>query len=255
MTELSALIFDVDGTLAETERDAHRVAFNETFAEYNLDWHWSVELYGELLAVTGGKERMKHYLETYRPDSPRPDNLDTFIAELHQNKTARYNDLLTRNPIPLRPGIRRLLTEARQEGIRLAIATTTSMKNVTTLLEGSLEPNAVTWFDVIAAGDVVSAKKPAADIYLYALKELGLKGEQCLAIEDSHNGIRAALGAQVPTLITVSDYTRHEDFTGALLVLNHLGEPDQPVTVLAGEVDKVDYVDVALLRRLVERKI
>ena len=250
MSELKALIFDVDGTLAETERDAHRVAFNETFAKYHLDWDWSVELYGELLAVTGGKERIKFYLDRYRPDYPRPSNLDTFIAELHQQKTARYNAILVSHPIPLRPGIRRLLTEARDEGLRLAIATTTSLQNVITLLEGSLGPATTNWFEVIAAGDVVAAKKPAPDIYHYALKALGLRPTQCLAIEDSGNGIRSALGAHIPTIITINDYTRHEDFTGALLVVDHLGEPKQPVTVLAGKIDKIEYVDIAVLQHL-----
>ncbi len=250
MTKLRALIFDVDGTLAENERDAHLVAFNETFAEYNLDWHWSEEFYGELLAVTGGKERIKFYLDRYRPDYPRPNNLEAFIAEMHQKKTVRYNELLVRNPIPLRPGVRRLLEEARCEGLRLAIATTTSFENVTTLLKYSLAPEAVGWFEVIAAGNMVPAKKPAPDIYYDTLKKMGLKGEQCLAIEDSKNGIRAAMGAHIPTLITVSDYTRHEDFTGALLVVDHLGEPNQPFTVLAGEAGESRYVDIALLRRL-----
>ncbi len=251
MTKLKALIFDVDGTLAETERDAHRVAFNETFAQYHLDWYWSEELYGDLLAVTGGKERIKFYLEKYRPDYSCPTDLDAFIAELHKNKTARYNKILANNPIPLRPGIRRLLEEARREGLKLAIATTTSLENITTLLEGSLEPQAVSWFDVIAAGDIVAAKKPAPDIYHYALKELGLKPAQCLAIEDSGNGIRSALGAQIPTIITINDYTQHEDFTGALLVVDHLGEPDQPITVLSGQIDKdkVSYIDLALLQQ------
>jgi len=249
MTKLKALIFDVDGTLAETERDAHRVAFNDTFAEYGLDWVWNVELYGELLAVTGGKERMKFYLEHYRPDHPPAD--DAFIAELHKNKTARYNKMLRDRPIPPRPGVRRLVEEARREGIRLAIATTTSLENVTTLLERSLAPDAVGWFDVIAAGEMVSAKKPAPDIYNYALTKLGLPAAQCIAIEDSYNGIRSARGANVPTLITVSDYTRNEDFTGALLVLNHLGEPDQAFTVLAGNAGEASYVDVAMLRDLV----
>jgi HAD superfamily hydrolase (TIGR01509 family) len=255
MTKLNALIFDVDGTLAETERDAHRVAFNEVFAEYNLDWHWSVELYGELLAVTGGKERIKHYLNRYRPDYSRPSHLDAFIAELHQKKTALYQELLARNPIPLRPGVRRLLEEARDEGIRLAIATTTTLKNSNRLLEHSLMPEAIEWFEVIAAGDVVSAKKPAPDIYNYALKELKLKPEQCLAIEDSQNGLRSATAANLHTLITVSDYTRHQDFSNALLVVEHLGEPDLPFTVLSGNADDAHYVDIALLRYLFSLKI
>lgn len=250
MSELQALIFDVDGTLAETERDAHRVAFNETFAQYHLDWDWSVELYGELLTVTGGKERIQFYLDRYRQDYSRPSNLNAFITELHQEKTARYNAMLVNQPIPLRPGVHRLLAEARQEGLRLAIATTTSLQNVITLLEGSLGTAAVNWFEVIAAGDLVTAKKPAPDIYHYALKALKLKPTQCLAIEDSGNGIRSALGAHIPTIITVNDYTRHEDFTGALLVVDHLGEPNQPLTVLAGKVAPVQYVDIALLRRL-----
>ncbi|MDM8561213.1 HAD family hydrolase [Candidatus Parabeggiatoa sp. HSG14] len=250
MTKLSALIFDVDGTLAETERDAHRVAFNEAFAEYHLDWHWTVELYGELLTVTGGKERIKHYVNRYRPDYNRPDNFDAFVADLHQKKTALYQTLLARNPISLRPGVRRLLEEARREGIRLAIATTTTLKNANRLLEHSLMPEAVKWFEVIAAGDMVSAKKPAADIYEYVLKDLGLKPEECLAIEDSKNGLRSAMGANLRTLVTVSDYTRHEDFSEAFLVLNHLGEPDKPFTVLAGNVGDARYVDIALLRHL-----
>ncbi len=251
MTKLHALIFDVDGTLAETERDAHRGAFNDTFAEYRLNWYWSEELYGELLAITGGKERIKFYLDRYLPDYPRPDNIDQFVAELHKNKTARYNQMLVKNPIPLRPGIRRLLEEARREGIRLAIATTTSLENVTSLLEYSLAPHSTHWFDVIAAGDMVQAKKPASDIYHHALNELKLDANQCIAFEDSYNGLCAAKGAQLCTIITVNDYTRHENFKSAQLVLNHLGEPDLPFTVLAGDASGASYIDIAWLQQLV----
>jgi len=252
MAELKALIFDVDGTLAETERDAHRVAFNDTFAKYNLNWHWSVALYGELLAVTGGKERMNFYLKRDRPDysPPSDSDLDGFIAELHKSKTARYNELLAQYPIPFRPGVRRLLEEARRDGLRLAIATTTSPLNVKTLLEHSVSSDAMGWFDVIAAGDMVPAKKPAPDVYDYALKELGLTAEQCIAFEDSRNGIRSAKAANLRTIITINDYTKDEDFTGAELVLNHLGEPDNAFTVLAGDAGDARYVDISLLHRL-----
>jgi len=249
MRKLNALIFDVDGTLAETE-EAHRVAFNEIFNEYDLDWDWNVQLYGELLAVAGGKERIKFYLDSYCADLKSPDDLTAWIAKLHQQKTVRYNEIITNRPIPLRPGVRRLIEEARREKIRLAIATTTSLQNVVNLLESSLAPDAVTWFDVIAAGDMVSAKKPAPDLYQYALKELGLPAEQCIAFEDSKIGLQSAMGANIPTLITASDYTRHQDFTGALLALDNLGEPDHPFTVLAGDAGKARYVDMALLQMM-----
>ncbi len=249
MTKLKALIFDVDGTLAETERDAHLVAFNETFAAYDLDWNWSVKFYGDLLAVTGGKERMKFYVQKYRPSDPPLS--DQYIAELHKDKTARYNAMLVNNPIPLRPGVRRLIEEAHAEGIRLAISTTTSPKNVSSLLENSLTADAMSWFEVVAAGDIVEAKKPASDIYDYALKELKLKPEECLAFEDSGNGIRSSLGAKIPTIITVNDYTLDHDFTGAKLVLNNLGEPDQTFTVLAGDAGDAKYVDMAMLHKMI----
>lgn len=249
MTKLKALIFDVDGTLAETERDAHRIAFNETFAAHELGWDWSVKLYGDLLAVTGGKERMKFYAKQYHPSDP--PLTDQYIAELHKDKTARYNAMLVNNPIPLRPGVRRIIEEARAEGIRLAISTTTSPKNVSSLLENSLTADAMSWFEVVAAGDIVEAKKPASDIYDYALKELKLKPEECFAFEDSGNGIRSALGANIPTIITVNDYTAHENFTGAKLVLNNLGEPDQAFTVLAGDAGDAKYVDMAMLHKMI----
>ena len=249
---LSALIFDVDGTLADTERDGHRVAFNQAFSEAGLDWHWDVALYGELLAITGGKERMRYYLDRYRSDWPRPANLDALIAGLHAAKTRHYTALLAEGGIPLRPGIARLLAEARAAGVRLAIATTTTPENVTVLLEHSLGPASVDWFEVIAAGDVVPAKKPAPDIYHYALEKLELPAAACLAFEDSENGLRASRGAGLRTVITVNDYTRGQDFAGAALVLDQLGEPDQPFAVLASErpVNGARCFDLKMARQL-----
>ena len=247
---LQALLFDVDGTLADTERDGHRPAFNQAFAEAGLDWNWDVDLYGKLLAVTGGKERIKYYIDHFRPDYEKPANFDEMVAELHKAKTRHYSALAARGGIPMRSGVKRLLIEARAAGLRLAIATTTTPENVTVLLEHSLGAGTQDWFEVIAAGDIVPAKKPAPDIYHYALEKMGLEARDCLAFEDSETGLRASLGAHLKTLITVNDYTLDHDFTGAAVVLSDLGDPGAPNRRLAGPDLGQPFVDVAYLRTL-----
>ena len=142
---LSALLFDVDGTLADTERDGHRIAFNAAFAEHGLDWHWDVARYGELLSITGGKERIRHFVSNYLPDYVPPQDFDDLVITLHRSKTAHYARLLEQGNIPLRPGVTRLLQEARDAGLRLAIATTTTPENVTALLRCSLAEDAENW--------------------------------------------------------------------------------------------------------------
>ncbi len=236
MTGLRALLFDVDGTLADTERDGHRVAFNRAFRDAGLDWDWTPELYGELLAVTGGKERMLHYLDRFRPDFPRPRDLAGFVAGLHAAKTRHYLEMLEGGGIPLRPGVARLLRGAREAGYLLGVATTTTPDNVLTLLRSSLAPDAPDWFAVIAAGDIVPAKKPAPDIYVWALRQLRIDPAQCVAFEDSGHGVRSAAGAGIRAiLVTVNDYTRGQDFRGATLVVDDLGEPQRPSRRLAGQ--------------------
>jgi HAD superfamily hydrolase (TIGR01509 family) len=249
MGKLRALLFDVDGTLAETE-EVHRQSFNAAFEEAGLDWHWSVDLYRELLAVTGGKERILHYLDRHNPSFERPAALADFIAGLHMAKTRIYTDTVDAGLVPLRPGVRRLLEQARSTGLRMAIATTTTPANVTALLKASIAPDAESWFEVIAAGSVVPKKKPAPDIYFYAMERMGLEPEACLAFEDSENGLIAARAAGLKTLVTVSDYTRDHDFSGATLLLDHLGEPDQPFRVLGGDAGTARYVDMDLLERV-----
>jgi beta-phosphoglucomutase-like phosphatase (HAD superfamily) len=150
----------------------------------------------------------------------------------------------------MRPGVKRLLTEARAVGLRLAIATTTTPENVTVLLEHSLGSGTQEWFEVIAAGDIVPAKKPASDIYYYALEKLGLDPQACLAFEDSENGLRASLGAGLKTLITVNDYTLDHDFEGAAVVLSDLGDPGAPNRLIAGPDLGQPFVDVEYLRAL-----
>lgn len=243
---LKALLFDVDGTLADTERDGHRPAFNAAFKEFGLDWDWDVPLYGQLLAVTGGKERMKYYVERFRPDYVKPVDFDAMVAELHRAKTRHYTRMLAEGGIPLRPGVKRLLIEAREAGLILGVATTTTPENVTALLRHGLAADGPDWFDVIAAGDVVPAKKPAPDIYVWAMRQLNLRAKECLAFEDSENGIRASMGAGLRTVVTVNDYTRDHDFAGAVAVLSDLGEEGAPCNRL--DRPESGIVDLARIR-------
>lgn len=249
MPALQALIFDVDGTLAETERDGHRIAFNQAFAEAGLDWDWTPELYGELLKITGGKERIRHYLDRWQPTAPEVEDQKAWIASLHAAKNARYHELLHGGQIGLRPGVERLLLEAREAGLTLAIATTTTPENVLTLLRCTLGEESIGWFAAIGAGDVVPAKKPAPDIYTHVLKELQLEPEVCLAFEDTAAGLKSATGADLATFITQGYYSRDHDFTGAIAVLDGLGHEAEPCQVIAGP----DYLAPAVrLEALVE---
>lgn len=246
-----ALIFDVDGTLADTERDGHRVAFNQAFADEGLPWNWDVGLYGKLLEITGGKERIRHFVAHHLPGYRLPADFDALVARLHAAKTRHYTALLATGAIPLRPGVRRLLTEARDAGVRLAIATTTTPDNVTALLEHSLGHGTESWFEVIGAGDIVPAKKPAPDIYFYVLEQLGLRADDCIAFEDSANGISATRACGLRTVITVNDYTSDHDFHGATIVLDQLGDPGNPATVLAGpSLNGRQVLDLEALRTL-----
>ncbi|MCW8873050.1 MAG: HAD-IA family hydrolase [Xanthomonadales bacterium] len=248
MTELRGLIFDVDGTLADNEQDGHRVAFNLAFADAGLDWSWDEELYDRLLAVFGGKERIRYFIEDFLPEFDPPTELDAFIRRLHARKTERYVELLRSGSIPLRPGVGRLIREARQAGLILAIASTTTFENVTVLLAQTLGEQSIGWFDVLACGDIVANKKPAPDIYVYALEQLGLVAAECLVVEDTELGLASARAAGLKTLITVNRSTRSQDFTGAAIVLDCLGEPDTPFTVLSGDAGAAEWVDVAFLK-------
>ncbi|WP_096777603.1 HAD family hydrolase [Thiomicrospira microaerophila] len=250
MAKLEALIFDVDGTLADTERDGHRVAFNMAFKQAGLDWDWDEALYGELLAVTGGKERIKYYLDKFNTRFSKPTNFDDFVKGLHASKTLFYTQLMAEGRIPLRAGVERLINEARSEGLRLAIATTTTPENVTALLTNTLGADSLGWFEVIAAGDIVPAKKPAPDIFIWALAQMNLKPEQAIAFEDSRNGILSSKAAGLKTIITINGYTANDDFSQADLVLDKMGEWNDIFSVLAGEVGNRTYLDLNLVKQI-----
>ncbi len=246
---LQAVIFDVDGTLAETELNGHRVAFNRAFEEFNIEWHWTPELYGELLKKTaGGKERIRYYAETHAPELLGRIDLDTWVARLHHLKSEIYSGLVLGGAIPLRPGVARLIDELRYSGIRLAIATTTTPSSLQSLIMANFNYDMMSLFEVIGAGDLVANKKPAPDIYQWVLKQMKLPPEACLVIEDSLLGFKAAKATGLPTLITVSTYAGNYVFDGALSVVSDLGEPDAPAHHIAGLPLAGPCVDLAQLR-------
>jgi len=217
---LKAMIWDVDGTLAETE-DVHLRAFNETFSDFGIDWFWDREMYKKLLRVTGGKERMRFYAESH--SVPDKECVLNAIPEIHAAKTSKYTSLIDGGAVELRPGVRELILDAKAAGIKLAISTTTSLPNVEALVRTVSGGCLSNIFDVIAAGDEVADKKPAPDVYLLALDRLGLEPSKCLAFEDSENGLKSALAANLETIVSVSDYTDDQNFSGALAVLPDLG--------------------------------
>ncbi len=243
---LAALLFDFDGTIAETERFGHRVAYNAAFEELGLNWNWNDALYAELLAIGGGKERIAAYLARYRPNEIAAAELPRLIAALHERKQKIFATLV--GTLRIRPGVRRLIRAARAEGVRIAIATTAARSGVDAIVGN--DPDLSAAFDFIAAGDVVERKKPAPDIYAYALDGLQTPAHACIAIEDSAIGTRAARAAGIQTLVTLSEYTGAEDFSGAAAVLSDLGEPDAPARTLAGPQPPGGVVDLAYLREL-----
>jgi HAD superfamily hydrolase (TIGR01509 family) len=211
---LKALIFDCDGTLAETE-DLHRTAFNQVFARAGLGWHWSVDRYRELLKVTGGRERIAHYMA--EEGLPPID-----IPTLHADKNAIYASLIESGDIALRPGVLRLMQVAQTAGIALAVATTTSRSNLDNLIAAT--PLSALDFVVLVTGEDVTRKKPDPEAYGVALERLSLAASECLAFEDSENGLRAARAAGLATIVTPGIYTSGDEFGQATALLASLGD-------------------------------
>jgi HAD superfamily hydrolase (TIGR01509 family) len=222
-----ALIFDVDGTLADTE-ELHRQAFNEAFFACGIHWLWGPALYAELLQVTGGKERIADYISRQRLAASERGRLLRLIPQVHEAKTRLYRELVAAGHLRPRSGVVRLVNEARAAGLKLAIASTTSPENVESLLSG-FGGDARRWFDTIATGDIVAKKKPAPDIYNLALEKLGIGPQRAIAFEDSAVGVRSAKAAGLFTVATPSLWTIGQDFGPADLVLTSLADPERPL--------------------------
>lgn len=224
MNKIKAIFFDQDGVIIDTERDGHRVAFNETFRDFGFKVEWSVDQYHELLQVGGGKERMRHYLHAYGFGvEVKPEDEERLIQEMHRRKTALFIDLVENKKMPLRPGVRRVMKEAMAAGLVLAICTTSNEKAAHAISTGML--NDIT-FDFVLAGDVVSRKKPDPEIYHLAAKQAGVRPEECIVIEDSRNGVLAGKAAGMHVVVTTNGYTEQEDLHAADLIVTCLGDPN-----------------------------
>jgi HAD superfamily hydrolase (TIGR01509 family) len=241
---LRAVVFDVDGTLADTERDGHRVAFNEAFEAAGLDYRWSVDEYGELLTTTGGRRRIERYL---RSKNHPPDEAAALAEQLHRDKTRRFTELVRAGAMDARPGAAKLISELRAEKVATAVATTGTSDWVLPLLDTLFGLDV---FDIVVTGSDVTDLKPDPAVYYETLARLGVGPGDALAIEDSANGVQAAQAAGLRCIAVVNDYTRGQDLSGAVAVLDDLARPGG-VSVLRGDPRLRDGLTVAALRRLV----
>jgi len=230
MAQLKAVFFDQDGVIIDTERDGHRVSFNETFKEFGYSFEWGVNEYHDLLQISGGKERMKHYLQAKGFGKPvPPEEVDDLIARMHKRKTSLFIEMVESGRLPLRPGIHRFMEEAMKAGLRLGVCTTSNEKAANAIAHQILKD---IHFEVVLAGDVVEKKKPAPDIYNLALEKTGLQPGECFVVEDSRNGVLAAKAAGMSVLATTNVYTEKEDLSPAEVIVSCLGDSEGEKAVL-----------------------
>lgn len=251
---LRALLLDVDGTLADTEDHGHRPAYNRAFRKLGLDFRWGPKLYRKLLQQPGGRERLRYYVQRYQPDGvpPGPNDdpaLGAWVDRAHKLKSKYFREYLREGRVPLRPGVARLIREAHRQGLRVALVSNASRASLGSLLRYGVDPTLVARIDLIVSGEDVARKKPAPDGYLFALTRLGLRADECVAIEDSAMGLAAASAAGIRTVVSFNRNTEGEDFAAAVLVLDHLGEPDRPAEVRRGELPAA-HLRIEDLRRL-----
>jgi HAD superfamily hydrolase (TIGR01509 family) len=224
MGKIKAVFFDQDGVIIDTEKDGHRVSFNMTFKEFGFTDEWSVDYYHELLQIAGGKERMKHHLQTKGFSKPvAAEEVDELIKAMHKRKTALFVELIETGKLPLRPGIHRFMKEAIEAGLKVGVCTTSNEQAAKAITEKILSDIK---FDIVLAGDVVSNKKPDPEIYNLALSKTGLKPEEVLVVEDSKNGVIAAKAAHTNVVVTTNSYTEKEDVNSGDIIVTCLGDPD-----------------------------
>lgn len=250
MSEIKAVFFDQDGVIIDTERDGHRVAFNQTFKDLGFDFVWDEDYYHELLQIAGGKERMQHHLNTMGFGKEiKPDEVDDLIQRMHKHKTAAFVELLESGQLPLRPGIKRFMKEINEKGLVLGVCTTSNEKAANAVVNGILSEIK---FDFVLAGDIVSKKKPDPEIYNLALKKSGLLPKECLVIEDSRNGVLAARAAGMFVVATTNPYTEREDLSDAHIIVTCLGNVDGEKGVLKQGGKGLDYNGILDLEQLME---
>ena len=219
-----ALLFDCDGVLVDTERDGHRISFNKAFEEEGLDTTWDVQLYGELLEIGGGKERMTHYFNNVGWPAVAEVRRKEFVAGLHKRKTDLFMDLVESGELPLRPGVAALVDEALRNGVKVAVCSTSNEKAVSAIVSVMLGQERAESIPIFA-GDIVPRKKPDPAIYQLAATTLNVQPERCVVVEDSGIGLAAAKAAGMICIVTKSGYTENEDFSNADAVFPCIGEP------------------------------
>jgi len=250
MAEIKAFFFDQDGVIIDTEKDGHRVAFNRTFKKHGFDFEWSVDEYHNLLQISGGKERMSHYLHTKGfGKKVKPEDEAELIKQLHHDKTDEFISMLEKNELPLRSGIHRFMREINQRGLRLAVCTTSNQRSAQAVADGMLPDIR---FDFILAGDMVSKKKPDPEIYLTAMNKAGLKPEECVVVEDSENGVTAGKAAGMHVVATTNFYTEKEDLSRADIVVSCLGDPNGEKGELRAGGDGLVYDGVLTVEQVVD---
>lgn len=247
---IKAIFFDQDGVIIDTERDGHRVAFNETFKHYGYDFEWDVDYYHELLQVAGGKERMKHHLHTKGFGvEVKPEDEDELIKEMHKYKTQTFIELIETGKLPLRPGVKRFMQEGMDAGLILGVCTTSNVKSAQAVAYNILKDIK---FEFVLAGDMVKVKKPDPEIYNMALEKTGLEPDEVVVIEDSRNGVLAAKAAGLYIVATTNVYTEKEDLSDADIIVTSLGDPDGEKGILKKGDEGLDYDGVLHVDQVVK---